>query len=354
VTVDDEGEYTCVVNAKPKYKHTHSLHVKELVCEAPDEILYGGYENESVTGEDVYKFGDRIRYFCQKGYQLVGVAVRSCINPYKGWAEDAPSCEPEFIARLKQRLDSIEYRVDNGQNPNKDSKQVSLLESKMSTIETRVSALEGGGNKEHPNSTRVSSVIKNSYDLDATLDRFRTAINNNIHRTKWEKILNGDMGYLGERDGYLVSEFTWVVENIDEKIAQHRAKKFKYLESKAFYTNVPGYRIRLHLYPDYDESGYMGIYVVLVQGEFDNMVPWPFTSRYDIIIVSRDENDYAYDTVIPSQVPSCDFQRPQPNNTVGCGFSQYAHIETLLQKKDLYLYDGAIFIKVIIYLNYNQ
>lgn len=350
VTAEDEGEYTCVVNAKPKYKHIHALHVKELVCESPEAPLYGGFENESISmdEENVYKFGDKVKYFCFKGYQLVGPTARTCSDPYKGWSDALPSCEPEFIARLKQRLDNIEYKVDHSTN-NNDNKQVALLENKVTTIETRVSALEGN----NQNYLNRSTQTLNSYDVDATLHRFRTAINNNIHRTKWEKVLQGEVGFLGEKDGYLVSEFTWVVESFDEKIVQHRAKKFNYLESKPFYTNTPGYRLKVHLYPDYEDSGYVGIYVVLVQGEFDNLVAWPFTSRYDITIISRDENDYAFDTVIPSQVPGCNFQRPPPDNTVGCGFSQYAHIETLFAKKDLYLYEGAIVMKITVYLNYN-
>ncbi|GAB6027674.1 hypothetical protein CHUAL_001914 [Chamberlinius hualienensis] len=319
----------------------------ELVCETPDAPLYGGYENESIsTDEDnFYKFGDKVRYFCFKGYQLVGPTVRTCSDPYKGWTDDLPTCEPEFIARLKHRLDNIEYKVDH---PSTDSKQMSLLENKVTTIETRVSALEGNT----PNTNRSSQTL-NSYDIDATLHRLRTAINSNSHRIKWEKILQGELGFLGEKDGYLVSEFTWVVENFDEKIVQHRAKKFNYLESKPFYTNAPGYRLKVHLYPDYEDSGYVGVYVVMVQGDFDNLVAWPFTSRYDILIISRDENDFAFDTVIPSQVPGCNFQRPPPDNTVGCGFAQYAHIETLFTKKDLYLYDGSIVVKITVYLNYH-
>lgn len=215
----------------------------------------------------------------------------------------------------------------------------------MSHIEHRVTALEGGSNFSSENQHRIDNV-------DATLHRLRTAINSNIHRNRWEKLLHADLANLAESDGYLIAEFIWSVENIEEKIAQHRAEKFKYLESKPFYTNIPGHRMEMHLYPDYDQSGYLGLYAILVQGEFDDQIPWPFTNRYEMSLVSRDENDVPYDIIIPRNVPTCNFEKPPPNNKVGCGFGQFLSIATLLSKKNLYLYDGGIAIKIMVYLNY--
>lgn len=344
VTLDDEGEYTCVVSKRPQFKHTYILRVKELICTFPATPLHGGVENNTMDEDgDTFHYGSKMKYYCDKGYMLIGATVRICADPYKGWTDEVPSCEPEFMARIKHRLDDIENKMSHQQPTS--NKAVSLLENKVTTIETRVSALEGGSNFSSGNLDRIK-------DIDATLHRLRTAINMNIHRNQWEKLLHGTLASLGEQDGYLIAEYTWFVEDIDEKIAQHRAEKFKYLESRPFYTNIPGYRMKLHLYPDYDISGHMGVYAVLVRGEFDALIAWPFTSRYEVSLMSRDENDVPYDIVIPSKVPACNFDRPPVDNTIGCGFSQFLAIETLHSKKGLYLYDGGIVLRIMIYLNY--
>lgn len=63
------------------------------MCESPDVPQHGAYENHTLSEDGMYKFGDQVRYYCNKGYSLVGEAIRTCADPYKGWTHDKPSCE---------------------------------------------------------------------------------------------------------------------------------------------------------------------------------------------------------------------------------------------------------------------
>lgn len=82
---------------------------------------------------------------------------------------------------------------------------------------------------------------------------------------------------LAVRENHLVARFEWRVPDLADKIRQ--SKDVSFLDSEKFYLSNNGYRMMLRLYPE-KAAGYAGLYAVLVRGEHDGELPWPFPHTF--------------------------------------------------------------------------
>ena len=82
-------------------------------------------------------------------------------------------------------------------------------------------------------------------------------------------------------------EFT--MTNFDQK----RKDKERW-QSPPFYTHVEGYRMCLHVYADGYASGagtHVTTAIVMMKGEFDDQLQWPFRGKIDIQLLNQDRNE---------------------------------------------------------------
>ncbi|GAB6027672.1 hypothetical protein CHUAL_001913 [Chamberlinius hualienensis] len=345
VTLADEGKYTCV--SYPMQKLVYYLQVKEFNCEVPEVPMYGGYERSNVVTDEKTKFtiGQTIKYFCFNGYQLKGVTSSKCT--VDGWTDTVPICEPEFVEILRKnlnilggKLSEIEERLSTLEN---------LTASRLMADETSITDLENSYKRLEEIESNINTTIgkkMTAYDV-----RLSTIINQSCIDIR-KSILNSSIARLTTKDGNSLLEFTWVIENIEEKIAQRQVKKISFLKSKDFYTNIPGYRMELEMYLDDRDSGYFGLYMILVQGQFDDIVEWPFHNKYNFTMVSEDD-DALLSYQINPKTTSCSnttFNQPPLNNVSGCGISKVIKIATILANKPKYIKNGAVTFTFSMYL----
>lgn len=312
----DTGNYICQLAYNSDYKREYKLFLvsTEYKCDNPkapintDFVILDEKNSPKDHQTRSLDLGDRINYSCQDGYTLVGASSIICTK--NGWSDSVPHCETEFVVQLKRRIESLEVQL----------------------------------------STALSQYYQTWYVSDVKAFFNHT----NIVKNRWEETLDSDLGYISEKDGYLVSTFTWIVDDFEGKVLSLKAKEVEFFESKPFYTSVPGYRMRLQFSVDSVNQTHIGIYMALIQGKFDHLVSWPFTNRYDLIVVSKNEPVYD-DSVFPAKSESNKeiFMRPPVNNTDGWGYAEHTQIETILENKDSYLKDEALTIKIEVYLNHH-
>ena len=83
-------------------------------------------------------------------------------------------------------------------------------------------------------------------------------------------------------------EFLWCIQNWNEKIDWARRGIDTFIYSDPFYSHRNGYKMRLLFFPDGDGTGegtHLSLYISIIQGEFDNILQWPFRHevKFDLI-----------------------------------------------------------------------
>ena len=77
-------------------------------------------------------------------------------------------------------------------------------------------------------------------------------------------------------------QFTWRIDDIRTKIkaAETGDSEALVIYSPSFYSFESGYKICLCVYPSGDNNqGFLSLYFVLMKGQFDEVLPWPFQKR---------------------------------------------------------------------------
>ena len=80
--------------------------------------------------------------------------------------------------------------------------------------------------------------------------------------------------------------FIWKV-NLD-RLPRGRGNTFVNKESNAFYTGCYGYKLKVALFLDY--RGTFAIGVVLMKGEYDDILPWPFSKKITVTLIDQNED----------------------------------------------------------------
>ncbi len=77
-------------------------------------------------------------------------------------------------------------------------------------------------------------------------------------------------------------QFTWRIDDIRSKILAAEAGEpvASVIYSPSFYSFESGYKMCLCVYPAGDNNeGFLSLYLVLMKGQFDEVLPWPFQKR---------------------------------------------------------------------------
>ena len=85
--------------------------------------------------------------------------------------------------------------------------------------------------------------------------------------------------------------FTWKISGFSEILMQTPAGTK--MPSAPFYTGENGYKVRLSLYPNGVKSGkntHLSLFLVLMKGEYDPILAWPFHKKLIFILIDQNEN----------------------------------------------------------------
>ncbi len=148
----------------------------------------------------------------------------------------------------------------------------------------------------------------------------------------------------GNYDGTI----SWEIKDIKLKLADARSGKYPSIFSLPFYSGQHGYKMCLKLYFMGDGIGkntHMSLFLVIMKGEFDNILPWPFTSKVTFKLINQTGNSDIIDTFQPDPTSSS-FQKPKSDMNIVSGCPQFATNSKVIN--DGFIFTDAVFIECIV------
>ena len=85
-------------------------------------------------------------------------------------------------------------------------------------------------------------------------------------------------------------QLSWRINEIEKILSLAREKRSTVLESSPFYSANHGYKLKLYMYPNGDvtnKHNYLSVFLVIMEGEYDSLLPWPFHQKITFILVDQ-------------------------------------------------------------------
>ncbi len=142
----------------------------------------------------------------------------------------------------------------------------------------------------------------------------------------------------------------WKIPQFSQRMADAQSGKYTSIFSLPFFSGRYGYKMCLRLYILGDGIGkntHMSLFFVIMKGEFDNILKWPFTSKVTFKLINQKGNRDIIDTFQPDPMSSS-FQKPKSDMNIASGCPRFvSHTEL---KNQGFIVEDTVFIKCSIAL----
>ena len=142
--------------------------------------------------------------------------------------------------------------------------------------------------------------------------------------------------------------FLWRIPDLSKRRQDAIAGRVTSLYSPPFYTAKNGYKMCTRVYLNGDGMGHkthLSLFFVLMKGEFDALLKWPFEKEVTLILVDQSYRKHLVQTFKPTP-ESSSFHRPISDMNVASGCPQFCKLSIL--DDDNYSKDDTLFIKCIV------
>ena len=142
--------------------------------------------------------------------------------------------------------------------------------------------------------------------------------------------------------------FLWRVPDMRRRIRDAKMGRITSIYSPPFYTGRNGYKMCIRAYLNGDGSGegtHLSIFFVLMKGEYDPLLQWPFDHKVSLVLVDQDQKKHLVQTFKPN-LQSNSFQRPKSDMNVASGCPQFAKLSVLDDPS--YVKEDVMYIKAIV------
>ena len=159
-----------------------------------------------------------------------------------------------------------------------------------------------------------------------------------------EHSLRLDMMDCKNMDGVLL----WKITEIRRRRREAVSGKTPSIYSQPFYTSQCGYKMCARMYLNGDGMGrgtHLSLFFVVMRGEYDGLLPWPFSQKVTLILIDQVGQRHISDTFRPDP-QSSSFSRPRSEMNVASGCPLFVSLATL--DSGGYIKDDAMFIKMSI------
>lgn len=141
----------------------------------------------------------------------------------------------------------------------------------------------------------------------------------------------------------------WKIPQFSQRMTDAKTGKYTSIFSLPFYSSRYGYKMCLRLYIMGDGIGkgtHMSLFFVMMRGEFDNILPWPFTQRVTFRLINQSTTGRdIVDTFQPDPLSSS-FKKPKSDMNIASGCPRFIGHDNL--KSGGYIVDDTIFIKCVV------
>ena len=171
--------------------------------------------------------------------------------------------------------------------------------------------------------------------------------------TKMEKSMRSKHAEFEDRDFRLSliensnydGAIIWKIPQFSQRMSDAQTGKYTSIFSLPFYTGRYGYKMCLRLYILGDGIGknsHMSLFFVIMKGEFDNILQWPFTHKVTFKLINQTGGRDIIDTFQPDPMSSS-FRKPKSDMNIASGCPRFvSHTEL---KSSGFIQDDTVFIK---------
>ena len=142
--------------------------------------------------------------------------------------------------------------------------------------------------------------------------------------------------------------FTWRIDGFSEVLRKAKSGQETFIESSPFYRS--GYKFKIGIYPNGFDSGkntHLTVYLVIMKGEYDATLTWPFDKKFTFTLIDQQENEHDRENIVESTTSdpkvSNSFGRPVKEKNIGWGFSEFVSHAKLQKRR--YIVDDTIFVQ---------
>ncbi|XP_076371137.1 TNF receptor-associated factor 5-like [Tachypleus tridentatus] len=166
-----------------------------------------------------------------------------------------------------------------------------------------------------------------------------------VQESNTSPLLSGNIN-LQKSDLYQ-SATVWTIRNYWSVKAN-----YELIRSEEFYESTYGYRISLVLFlKSFQDRNYLGIFMLLQPGEYDNNLSWPFSKRVTFSVLDQTGNNNHWSLTfdakeIYDKCPDC-FNRHFEKNNKGWGFPTLISHADLESTYNPYLRNDTIQLRII-------
>ena len=142
--------------------------------------------------------------------------------------------------------------------------------------------------------------------------------------------------------------FLWRIPDVKKRRRDAIDSKITSIYSPPFYTGRNGYKMCIRAYLNGDGIGYdthLSIFFVLMKGEYDPLLKWPFDYKVSLILVDQNHRRHIVQTFKPSP-SSNSFKQPVQDMNVASGCPKFTELSVL--DNDDYIKDDVMYIKCIV------
>ena len=186
--------------------------------------------------------------------------------------------------------------------------------------------------------TKVDAAVKRDMSLKSTVMKLEKMV-----KTKHAELEDRDFRLSLIENSNFDGTMVWKIPQFSQRMSDAHSGKYTSIFSLPFYTSRYGYKMCLRLYILGDGIGknnYMSLFFVIMRGEFDNILQWPFTHKVTFRLVNQNGNRDVIDTFQPESTSSS-FRKPKSDINIASGCPKF------ISHADLkgFVADDTIFIK---------
>ncbi|CAF4644880.1 unnamed protein product, partial [Rotaria sp. Silwood2] len=203
------------------------------------------------------------------------------------------------------------------------------LTSERQKHETKIAEIRAQSVKIKESSDKNAKITENCYQQFVDMDKLLDGINLKSITGPW--LLSSDNTY--------TYKF-----NLHSLINNGQT-----VQSEPVHTSQSGYKLALIYGVFLDEKSqkrYLSISFIILPGEFDAILSWPFRFPITISILNLKETKKNINHSIPWNFQTVAFNKLINNTNVPFQISQFCLVDTLLDNTNTYVQDGLIFVKI--------
>ena len=215
-------------------------------------------------------------------------------------------------------------------------------EMRVNTLQSELACLKGTRLTPKDNELRPSSASSH-HSCERRLDRTEHQLA--LHEIQLsEQDLQIQMLEATSYDGV----YLWKIDQYSGRFQEALSGKTLSIYSPPFYVGRFGYKVCARLYPNGDGMGkgtHMSMFFVIMRGEYDALLPWPFIQKVHFKLLDQDRIRDAYDAFRPDP-QSSSFKRPTSDMNIASGCPTFiSHTEL---RRGGYVRNDTMFVKITV------